>query len=328
MGKKDAKKEKTTQNVEKSEEDTKKSSAKSIKSKYGPIVTFPYQRIWSRCVLILGVIFIVWYNIENKKEVYLAKQEDVLVTRTQNVECSEDYIADVNKYPGCVPEKCARVVTDKLVTSAETNLLLRLAMRGLKLGGSDGGASVLDLHSGALSKGSGFIDIYQLPEAEDIVNSVEFKIYKAIKAKIQHAVAHNFGLPVYKIFLTKPTFFSRLTNAPAMTVHDEYWHPHVDKETYESFHYTSLLYLNDFGKDFQGGRFLFLDKNNVTMVVEPKKGRVSMFTSGSENVHAVEEVKSGTRYALMVSFTCDQNMAISDPSIENLQKNTNTNSYK
>jgi hypothetical protein len=44
-------------------------------------------------------------------------------------------------------------------------------------------------------------------------------------------------------------------------------------------------------------------------------GRVSMFTSGSENVHYVERVTSGTRYALTVSFTCDQKYAIDDPTL-------------
>jgi len=44
-------------------------------------------------------------------------------------------------------------------------------------------------------------------------------------------------------------------------------------------------------------------------------GRVSMFTSGSENLHYVERVASGTRYALTVSFTCDQKYAIDDPSL-------------
>ena len=40
-----------------------------------------------------------------------------------------------------------------------------------------------------------------------------------------------------------------------------------------------------------------------------------MFTSGSENLHYVERVTSGTRYALTVSFTCDQKYAIDDPSL-------------
>lgn len=46
------------------------------------------------------------------------------------------------------------------------------------------------------------------------------------------------------------------------------------QETYPSFHYTSLLYLNDFGVDFQGGRFIFLEPDNSTVVIEPKKGEV------------------------------------------------------
>lgn len=38
-----------------------------------------------------------------------------------------------------------------------------------------------------------------------------------------------------------------------------------------------------------------------------------MFTSGSENLHAVEKVQSGIRYALTISFTCNPDAAISDP---------------
>jgi len=50
-----------------------------------------------------------------------------------------------------------------------------------------------------------------------------------VKTKIQNAVAHHFGVEPHLLYLTHPTFFSRLTAAPALTVHDEYWHPHVDK---------------------------------------------------------------------------------------------------
>ncbi|XP_053974330.1 2-oxoglutarate and iron-dependent oxygenase domain-containing protein 3-like [Hylaeus anthracinus] len=318
--KKQAKKEKTNQKEEKSEESVKDTPKENVTLKYGPSLTFPYQRVWSRCALILAVLFIVWYNSKQGKEVHFAKQKEILLSRTQYVECSKDYKAETNEYPECMPEKCGRIVTDKLVSSTETDILLKVAMNGLNLGGSEGGASILDLHSGALSKGLGFIDIYTLPETTKIFNSADFAIYKVVKTKIQHAVAHNFGVPANKIFLTKPTFFSRMTNVSAKTIHDEYWHPHVDKETYKSFHYTSLLYLNDFGRDFEGGRFIFIDRDNVNTTVEPRKGRVSMFTSGSENLHAVEKVQSGIRYALTVSFTCDQNAAISDPNYRTKQE--------
>lgn len=87
--------------------------------------------------------------------------------------------------------------------------------------------------------------------------------------------------------------------------------------TYESFHYTSLIYLNDYGVDFKGGRFNFIDvEANKTIVVEPRKGRLSAFTSGAENPHFVERVQSGTRYAITVSFTCDKSKSITDPIVK------------
>ncbi|CAD6242159.1 GSCOCG00009426001-RA-CDS [Cotesia congregata] len=293
-----------------------------VEPKFGPRVSFPYQKVWSRCVLILGVLLIVWYNSKRGKEVSFARQKDILLSRTQNLDCANDYKTELATYPGCVPEKCGRVVTDKLVSNTETEVLYKIALNGMNLGGSDGGASILDLHSGALSKGKKFIDVYSLEQAAKIFNPADFAIYKVVKTKIQHAVAHHFGVDADKIYLTKPTFFSRMTNVSAKTVHDEYWHPHIDKETYEHFHYTSLLYLNDFGRDFDGGRFVFIDDNNVNSTVEPRKGRVSMFTSGGENLHAVEPVTSGTRFALTVSFTCNPAAAIADPTLKTSKKRT------
>ncbi|XP_015126153.1 2-oxoglutarate and iron-dependent oxygenase domain-containing protein 3 [Diachasma alloeum] len=299
------------ENEQKIEEKTGESDR--VEPKYGPIPRFPYQKVWSRSILILGVMLIVWYNSTRSKEVSFARQRDVLLSRTQNADCSIDYKADIDKYPECVPEKCGRVITDKLVSTSETDVLLKIAVNGINLGGSAGGASILDLHSGALSKGNSFVNVFALEGANKIFNPPDFAIYKVVKTKIHHAIAHHFGVDVGKIYLTKPTFFSRMTNVSAKTIHDEYWLPHVDRESYEHFHYTSLLYLNDYERDFQGGKFIFIDKNNVNSTVEPRKGRVLMFTSGSENLHAVERVTSGTRYALTVSFTCNTEAAISDP---------------
>jgi hypothetical protein len=76
---------------------------------------------------------------------------------------------------------------------------------------------------------------------------------------VKAAVAEHFGVRDEVMFLTHPTFFSRINNAEAKTLHDEYWHLHIDKETYPNFHYTSLLYLTDKGVDFSGGTFVFVD---------------------------------------------------------------------
>ena len=53
---------------------------------------------------------------------------------------------------GCVPTKCGRAVLDNVVNTQEADALLALAKKGFAKGGGSGGASILDLHSGALSK--------------------------------------------------------------------------------------------------------------------------------------------------------------------------------
>ncbi|KAJ8972222.1 hypothetical protein NQ314_000283 [Rhamnusium bicolor] len=185
----------------------------------------------------------------------------------------------------------------------------------MALGGSQGGASIMDLHSGALSFNDKFINVYA-QKKHNVLTPTDLAVYKLVRTKIQNAIAETFGIDINSLFLTHPTFFSRLTSLEAVTPHDEYWHAHIDKHTYESFHYTSLLYLNDYGVDFKGGRFIFFnDISNPTknVTVEPRKGRVSMFTSGSENPHSVERVSEGLRFAITVSFTCDPLKAIQDP---------------
>ncbi|XP_056325916.1 urotensin-2 receptor 2 isoform X1 [Danio aesculapii] len=243
--------------------------------------------------------------------------------RVFTVECSEDY-KRYKHFPGCTPAKCGRAISDSVVTLEEAQKLKRLAERGLSLGGSDGGASILDLHSGALSMGKQFVNIYRYfkNEIKEVFTKEDFELYSDVRGRIQKAISETFGLDSKQMYLTKPTFFSRINSTSAKTTHDEYWHPHIDKETYGSFDYTSLLYLSDYGLDFGGGRFVFMDPNS-NRTVEPRAapllssaaGRVSFFSSGSENLHHVEKVAWGTRYAITVSFTCDPDFAIDNPSL-------------
>lgn len=102
-----------------------------------------------------------------------------------------------------------------------------------------------------------------------------------------------------------------------MPLIQRYFKQHGFQVTYESFHYTSLLYLSDYGIDFEGGRLIFLEgidnKPTKNVTIEPRKGRVAIFSSGAENPHFVERVSSGIRYAITVSFTCDHHKSIKDP---------------
>lgn len=50
-----------------------------------------------------------------------------------------------------------------------------------------------------------------------------------VRQRIQQRIAQAFGISSASMYLTKPTFFSRINSTEAKTTHDEYWHPHVDK---------------------------------------------------------------------------------------------------
>ncbi|XP_032562629.1 2-oxoglutarate and iron-dependent oxygenase domain-containing protein 3 [Chiroxiphia lanceolata] len=243
----------------------------------------------------------------------LAHRSDSLRDKFVEIPCSEDYDSH-RRFEGCTPRRCGRGVSDAIITREEAERIRRIAERGLSLGGSDGGASILDLHSGALSLGKHFVNLYRYfgDKIHDIFTEEDFALYRDVRQRIQQRIAEVFGISSSSMYLTKPTFFSRMNSTEAKTTHDEYWHPHVDKVTYGSFDYTSLLYLSDYTQDFGGGRFVFLDADS-NKTVEPRAGRVSFFTSGSENLHRVEKVHWGTRFAITISFTCDPEHGIGDP---------------
>lgn len=190
---------------------------------------FPHQRVWARATIVFCVLIFVWYTSTDKKEIVLASHKEVLQTRGQQFECSQSFLEEIERYPDCVPAKCGRFMSDKLITNSEAENLLKLARNGIALGNAEGGAAILDLHSGALSDGKHFINVYSLENAQKMFTAAEMTVYKVVKTKIQHAIAHNFGISVDSLYLTHPTFFSKLTNLEPKTIHDEYWHPHVDK---------------------------------------------------------------------------------------------------
>lgn len=266
---------------------------------------------------------LVYFYARKEKETKFALAREDIILRVQRFDCSESYLSEITEFPKCVPTHCGRFVSDSLVDAMEVTKLREIAEEGFQLSESSGGASILDLHSGAISHGENFVNLYKLESSKGLFKKEHLLTYKLVKEKIKTAIADRFEIDQKHLYLTYPTFFSKITNETAKTVHDEYWHPHVDKKTYESFHYTSLLYLSDFGKDFKGGRFRFIDgseadgeKPKKFSYIEPKKGRLSAFTSGEENLHNVEKVEEGERYAITISFTCNEKFAIGDPKLE------------
>ena len=81
-----------------------------------------------------------------------------------------------------------------------------------------------------------------------------------------------------------------------------YWNLHVDEYNVETYEHTTLLYLSDHGSDFTGGRFVFYDGDGVDRYLEPSAGTVICFRGDATNLHAVEKVSSGCRFALTALF--------------------------
>lgn len=124
------------------------------------------------------------------------------------------------------------------------------------MGGSDGGASVLDLHSGALSYGTKFINVYSLEESKEIFTKPNLAVYKIVKEKVKTAIADLFGISANVLYLTHPTFFSRLDNRDPITEHDEYWQIHVDKVIHQDNYRNHCDY--EYNLCFIGYLWLFL----------------------------------------------------------------------
>lgn len=136
-------------------------------------------RIWTRLVIVGAVLIIAYFTSNKDKERKFATRRETIILRAQNVDCSTAYLNEIAQFDACVPNKCGRFVTDSLVTEQEVNSLIDLAKRGMSFGGGSGGVSILDLHSGALSQGRNFVNIYALPEAKGFLTEDALTAYKA-----------------------------------------------------------------------------------------------------------------------------------------------------
>lgn len=108
----------------------------------------------------------------------LAKQTEQITGKGQIIECSPEYLKELQTFDKCVPKDCGRFITDTVISSREADALLAILKKGISLAGSAGGASILDLHSGALSKGQHFVNIFKQPEAQGLFTESDFAIYK------------------------------------------------------------------------------------------------------------------------------------------------------
>ena len=65
------------------------------------------------------------------------------------------------------------------------------------------------------------------------------------------------------------------------------FHPHCDRANRDSYDVSALLYLSTAGEHFSGGGEFAFNDDDRDRLVEPREGRVLVFSSGFENLHQV-----------------------------------------
>jgi hypothetical protein len=225
----------------------------------------------------------------------------------------------------CHPNNCGRRVVDEVFSNEDIEKLHYIAEKGMSSRPSLGGPTILDINTGYIRDTAGMENLFMKSQA--VYSDDDFGHYGRIIAKLKETVAETFQIK--DLYFTAPTFITRLDAAhdwQPRQIHDEYWHPHADHNNTEHYHYSGLLYMSTYGEDFTGGRFSFIKPEfslfntddasdtaalnaptdeDVELTVEPRAGRVVIFTAGHENTHLVERLQSGQRFVLSFWFTCD-----------------------
>ena len=246
--------------------------------------------------------------------------EGQLITRTQVLDSALSYEVDclTPAYEGmCLPQECSRHVMDNIFSEEDVKKLLSIVEKGMKKREAKGGPTILDINTGFIRDSAGVRNLFSSGKG-GIFDEGDFEHYGKVILKLKETVMDFMNIS--ELFFTAPTFITRLDGRdpdwePA-EIHDEYWHVHADRNNTEHYHYSGLLYLNEYEKDFEGGKLHFYDpksfnedthtasEDGIQQTIEPRPGRVVVFTSGHENPHKVERVESGTRFVLAFWFTC------------------------
>jgi len=246
------------------------------------------------------------------------------------------------KRRGCTPlpgGMCDRVLLDDFISAEEVASLRMIAEKGMARSGAASrlGPTIMDVNSGWVLPAGAYqpVSIYN---NGPLYSSAEYDLYRDVTQRLKRMLEHVFELDAGSddagVFFTAPTFITREAEGVVAgtgaawqpsTMHDEYWHPHVDKNNTAHYDYSGLVYLSTQGEDFDGGELEFYDHGHLdcsafvdpvapgpcvpvgppSLVVAPRAGRAVVFGSGRENPHRVRRVSAGTRYVLSFWFTCD-----------------------
>lgn len=214
---------------------------------------------------------------------------------------------------------CGRRIIDDTFSEDDMEKLQVLVEKGMAQREAPGGPTILDMNTGYIRDTNGLDNLFA--KENDIYSEADFALYGKVILQLRNSVVEVFNLS-FPLYFTAPTFFTRIdAREPweAREIHDEYWHIHADMNNTEHYQYSGLLYLSTYDEDFTGGRLRFIRDDDscaasengaiddadadAELIVEPLKGRLAIFSSGAENPHHVEKVKTGQRFVLSFWFT-------------------------
>ena len=217
----------------------------------------------------------------------------------------------VGQNPKCFSEQCMRIVMDNEIDSEKVSKLLQITKKGMNSRSKDGigGPTIMDINTGYIRDTNGLDNLFALENK--IITEDDFQTYSEVIHRLKSLIETNFDID--NVYFTAPTFITRLDGRAdwqPSEIHDEYWHVHTDMNNTDHYQYSGLMYLSTYEEDFTGGRLVFVDADDemtATHIVEPRAGRIALFSSGQENPHYVERLTGGQRFVLAFWFTCVPN---------------------
>lgn len=157
-------------------------------------------------------------------------------------------------------------------------------------------------------------------------------MFTRLVERVRRSIAHEYGLPLSTILPLQAysrQYVAGQQQAGGGGSEGDSVILHTDEATHAGYHYSSVLYLNTQGEDFEGGNFIWNDPlsedaadcedgveeceladgrmvapgKRVRTPLHPRRGAAVIFSSGWENMHEVEKLTSGRRFAVPCFFT-------------------------
>jgi len=182
-------------------------------------------------------------------------------------------------------EACSRVFFPTFATAAETDLEVFPELQAFSLN---------DAAKCGVSTSLGFVRLIE---------------------RVRRSIAHEYGLNLATLLPLQAysrKYVAGSTQKGGGGGEGDHVILHTDEATHSSYHYSSVLYLSTQGEDFEGGSFVWNDPSDeanstarVRTPVSPSRGAAVFFSSGWENMHEVEPLTSGTRFAVPCFFTTE-----------------------